>query len=40
MVLHDIPQVEFHPLENAAHVGFYETPEVVNPILVEFLNRK
>ncbi len=38
-VLAEIPQAEFHPLENAAHVGFYESPEVVNPLLVEFLGR-
>ena len=39
VVLEEIPQAEFHPLEDAAHVGFYESPEVVNPMLVEFLNR-
>jgi pimeloyl-ACP methyl ester carboxylesterase len=38
-VRHDIPQAEFYPLENAAHVGFYESPEIVNPMLVAFLNR-
>jgi pimeloyl-ACP methyl ester carboxylesterase len=38
-VLAEIPQAEFHPLADAAHVGFYESPEVVNPMLIEFLNR-
>jgi len=39
-VLVEIPQAEFHPLANAAHVGFYESPEVVNPMLIEFLSRR
>ena len=34
-----IPQAEFHPIEDAAHVPFYEHPEVVNPMLIEFLKR-
>jgi pimeloyl-ACP methyl ester carboxylesterase len=38
-VLQDIPQSEFHALEDAAHVGFYENPEVVNSMLIEFLNK-
>jgi len=38
-VLEEIPQAEFHPLEDAGHVGFYESPEVVNPLLVEFLGK-
>jgi len=38
-VLGEIPQAEFHPMEDAAHVGFYESPDEVNPMLVEFLNR-
>lgn len=32
-----IPQVEFHAIEQAAHVPHIERPEVVNPILIEFL---
>jgi pimeloyl-ACP methyl ester carboxylesterase len=32
-------QAEFHPIEDAGHVPFYEHPEVVNPILIEFLRR-
>ena len=34
-----IPQVEFHPIEEAGHIPHYEKPEVVNPILIEFLRR-
>lgn len=33
------PQAEFHPIEDAGHVPFYEHPEIVNPILIEFLRR-
>jgi len=35
----DVPQAEFHAIEDAAHVPFYEHPEIVNPILIEFLRR-
>jgi len=35
-----IPQAEFHPIADAAHVPFFEHPEIVNPILVEFLRRQ
>ena len=38
-VLEEIPQAEFHPLEDAAHVGFYESPEEINPLLIGFLSR-
>ena len=34
-----IPQAEFHAIDDAAHVPFYEHPEVVNPLLIEFLKR-
>jgi pimeloyl-ACP methyl ester carboxylesterase len=34
-----IPQAEFHAIDDAAHVPFYEHPEIVNPILIEFLER-
>ncbi len=34
-----VPQAEFHPIEDAAHIPSYEHPEVVNPILIEFLRR-
>jgi len=38
-VLQATPQAEFHPLEDAGHVPFYEHPEIVNPVLIEFLGR-
>lgn len=34
-----IPQAEFHPIDDAAHVPFYEHPEVVNRVFIEFLRR-
>jgi pimeloyl-ACP methyl ester carboxylesterase len=34
-----IPHAEFHPIDDAGHVPFYEHPEVVNPILIDFLKR-
>jgi pimeloyl-ACP methyl ester carboxylesterase len=34
-----IPHVEFHPIDNAGHTPHHELPEVVNPILIEFLGR-
>jgi pimeloyl-ACP methyl ester carboxylesterase len=34
-----IPQAEFHPIDDAGHVPFYEHPEIVNPLLIEFLRR-
>jgi pimeloyl-ACP methyl ester carboxylesterase len=34
-----LPQVEFHAIDDAAHVPFYEHPEIVNPVLIEFLKR-
>ena len=34
-----IPRAEFHALDDAAHVPFYEHPEIVNPLLIEFLRR-
>jgi pimeloyl-ACP methyl ester carboxylesterase len=34
-----IPQAEFHPIDDAAHVPQFEHPEVVNPMVIEFLRR-
>ena len=34
-----VPQAEFHPIDDAAHVPFYEHPEIVNPVLIDFLRR-
>ena len=33
-----IPHTEFHIIENCGHIPHYEKPEVVNPILLEFLS--
>ena len=34
-----IPQAEFHAIDDAAHIPHYEHPEVVNPIVIDFLRR-
>ncbi len=34
-----IPNVEFHAIEGCGHLPHYEKPELVNPILLEFLRR-
>ncbi|MCB2178911.1 alpha/beta hydrolase [bacterium] len=33
-----IPRIEFHPIPDAGHVPYYEQPEMVEPIFLEFLN--
>ena len=35
----DVPQAQFHPIDDAAHVPHYEHPEIVNPMVVDFLQR-
>ncbi len=35
-----IPRAEFHPIDGAAHAPHLEQPDVVNPILVDFLSRR
>ena len=34
-----IPQAEFHAIDDAAHVPFYEHPEITDPLLIDFLRR-
>jgi pimeloyl-ACP methyl ester carboxylesterase len=34
-----IPTAEVHVIPDAGHIAHYECPEVVNPLLVEFLKR-
>ena len=34
-----IPNAEFHIIENCGHIPHYEKPDVVNPILLDFLRR-
>ena len=35
-----IPQAEFHSVKEAAHLPHYERPDIVNPILIDFLKRQ
>jgi pimeloyl-ACP methyl ester carboxylesterase len=39
LVLDAMPHAEFHAIEEARHVPHFERPDVVNPILIEFLRR-
>lgn len=39
LIVAAVPQVEFHALDNAAHVGFYEEPDTVNPVVIDFLRK-
>lgn len=39
MVLDALPGAQFHPIENAGHIPHYERPEVVNPLLIEFMRN-
>jgi len=34
-----IPHIEFHPIHGAGHVPHYEKPHVVNPLIIDFLQR-
>ena len=38
-IIEAIPHVEFHAIENCKHIPHYEKPEIVNPILLEFLSK-
>jgi pimeloyl-ACP methyl ester carboxylesterase len=38
-ILAAIPHTKFHALENCGHIPHYEEPQVVNPILLEFLRK-
>jgi pimeloyl-ACP methyl ester carboxylesterase len=38
-VMRAIPQAEFRPIDDAAHVPYYEHPEIVNPLLISFLRN-
>jgi pimeloyl-ACP methyl ester carboxylesterase len=33
-----IPGIDYHIIEKAGHIPQYERPEIVNPLLIEFLN--
>jgi pimeloyl-ACP methyl ester carboxylesterase len=34
-----LPQAEFHLIEDAGHIPHYEKPEVVNPLIIKFLEK-
>jgi pimeloyl-ACP methyl ester carboxylesterase len=34
-----IPRAEFHPIDEAAHIPHYEHPDIVNPLILDFLRR-
>jgi pimeloyl-ACP methyl ester carboxylesterase len=38
-VLENLPQAEFHPLAGEAHAFYYESPDKVNPLLIQFLHQ-
>lgn len=38
-VLAAMPGIEFHAIDEAGHVPHYERPELVNPLIIEFLQR-
>ena len=38
-IMKAIPHTEFHAIENCGHIPHFEKPEIVNPILLEFLSK-
>jgi len=34
-----VPQAEFHPIANTRHIPHFDRPDVVNPLLVDFLSK-
>ena len=34
-----LPDIEYHAIDGAAHLAHYEYPELINPILIDFLAR-
>lgn len=34
-----IPQMHFHTIKNAGHIPHYEQPDLVNPIIIDFLGN-
>ena len=39
IIMKALPHAEFHAIENCGHIPHYEKPEIVNPILLEFLSK-
>jgi pimeloyl-ACP methyl ester carboxylesterase len=35
----EVPQGEFHALDDCGHIPHFEKPQLVNPLLLEFLKR-
>lgn len=38
-ILNALPHAEFHAVKDCSHIPHYEKPEIVNPLLLEFLSR-
>ncbi len=38
-ILSAVPRTEFHVIENCGHIPHYEKPDIVNPLLADFLNK-
>ena len=38
-VMEIIPNIEFHAIDDAGHIPHFECPEVVNPLLIDFLTE-
>ncbi|MBC8508414.1 MAG: alpha/beta fold hydrolase [Chloroflexi bacterium] len=38
-VLDALPQAQFHPIDDTGHIPHFERPEIVNPLLIEFLGK-
>ncbi len=34
-----VPHAEFHPLADCGHIPHYEQPEILNPLIMEFIKR-
>jgi pimeloyl-ACP methyl ester carboxylesterase len=39
IIMKALPHAEFHAIENCGHIPHYEKPDIVNPILLEFLSK-
>jgi pimeloyl-ACP methyl ester carboxylesterase len=39
IIINAIPHAELHTIENCGHIPHYEKPEILNPILLEFLSK-
>jgi pimeloyl-ACP methyl ester carboxylesterase len=39
LLMKALPHAEFHAIENCGHIPHYEKPEIINPILLEFLSK-